>query len=153
VKETKDIIANTLVKNKVDPQIRQELLKWYETITHHIYFSSERKILIQQDGLAMGVPFSGLIAEFFLQNLEDSQLTQPFGKVKITAYFRYIDDILIIYDSRHTDIKNIQDDFNMLHPNLKFTAEPGRVDLSVLKVWFVKWLSSRMEELNVQERQ
>jgi len=35
-----------------------------------------------------------------------------------------VDDILIIYDSRHTDIKNIQEDFNTLHPNMKFTAEP-----------------------------
>jgi len=34
-----------------------------------------------------------------------------------------VDDILVIYDSRHTDIKNIQDDFNTLHPNMKFTAE------------------------------
>jgi len=34
-----------------------------------------------------------------------------------------VDDILIIYDSRHTDIKNIQEDFNTLHPNMKFPAE------------------------------
>jgi len=32
--------------------------------------------------------------------------------------------MLIIYDSCHTDIKNIQEDFNMFHPNMKFTAEP-----------------------------
>jgi len=67
VKETKDIIANTLVKNKVDPQIRQELLNWYDTITHQNYFFSNGKILIQQDGLAMGASSSGLIADFFLE--------------------------------------------------------------------------------------
>jgi len=72
----------------------------------------------------MGAPSSGLIAEFFLQNLEDTHLVQLYGKHKITAYFCYVDEILIIYDSRHTDIKNIQDDFIMLHPNMKFTAEP-----------------------------
>ena len=124
MKETKDIIANILVKNKVDPQIRQELLNWYDTITQQNYFSSKGKILIEQAGLAMGAPSSGLIAEFFLQNVEDTHLTQLFGKHNIAAYFRYVGDILIIYDSRHTDIKNIQDDFNMLHPNMKFTAEP-----------------------------
>jgi len=69
MKETKDIIANTLVENEVDPQIRQELLNWYDTITYQNYFSNNRKILIQQDRLAMGTPSSGLIAEFFLQNL------------------------------------------------------------------------------------
>jgi len=34
-----------------------------------------------------------------------------------------VDDVLVIYDSRHTDIKNIQDDFISLHPNMMFTAE------------------------------
>jgi len=124
VKETKDIIANTLVKNKADPQIRQELLNWYDTITHQNYFSSNGKILIQHDGLAMGAPSSGLTAEFFFQNLQDTHLVQLFGKHKITAYFCCVDDILIVYDSHHTGIKNIQDDFIMLHPNMKFTAEP-----------------------------
>ena len=75
MKETKDIIANTLVENKVDPQIRQELLNWYNTISHQNYLSSNGKILIQQDGLAMGATSSGLIAEFFLQNLEDTPHT------------------------------------------------------------------------------
>jgi len=124
VKETKDIIANNPVENGVDPQIRRELLNWYDTITHQNYFSNNEKILIQQDRLAMGAPSSGLIAEFFLQNLEDTHLTQLCNKHTITAYFRYVDDILIICDSRHTDIKHIQEDFNTLHPYMNFTAEP-----------------------------
>jgi hypothetical protein len=72
----------------------------------------------------MGDPSSGLIAEFFLQNLEDTHLKPLLNKNNISAYFRYVDDILIIFDSRHTDIINIQDDFNTLHPYMKFTAEP-----------------------------
>ena len=44
----------------------------------------------------MGAPSSGLIAEFFLQNLEDTHLVQLFGKHEITAYFCYVTDILII---------------------------------------------------------
>ena len=51
-------------------------------------------------------------------------LAHIYNKHNITAYFRYVDDILVIYDSRHTDIKTIQDDFNTLHPNMMFTAEP-----------------------------
>jgi len=103
------------VEKGVDPQIRRELLNWYDTITHENYFSNNEKILIQQDGLAMGAPSSGPIAEFFLQNLEDTHLTHLRNKHNITAYFRYVDDILIIYDFRHTDIKNILEDFNTFH--------------------------------------
>ena len=84
------------------------MLSWYDTITKQNYFSSKNKTLIQQDGLAMGAPTSGIIAEFFLQNLEDAYLTHLSDKHKIVSYFRYVDDILIIYDANYTDIDNIR---------------------------------------------
>jgi len=71
----------------------------------------------------MGAPTSGIIAEFFLHSLEDTHLTHLSNKHKIARYFPYVDDILIIYDSNHTDINNIRNDFNTIHPNMKFTAE------------------------------
>ena len=71
----------------------------------------------------MGAPTSGLISEFFLQNLEHLHLTHLSNKHKIINYLRYIDDILLIFDSNHTNIQNILDDFNAIHPTLKFTAE------------------------------
>ena len=37
--------------------------------------------------------------------------------------FRYDLRILLIYDSHHTNINNIQSDFNKIHQNMKFTAE------------------------------
>ena len=123
VKETREIIANTLRKNLTDPPAEQELLNWYDTITKQNYFSNKDTILIQQDGLAMGIPTSGIIAEFFLQNLEHAQLTHLSNKHKIVRYFRYIDNILIICDSNHTDIDNKQNDFNTLNSNMKSTAE------------------------------
>jgi len=119
IKGTREIIANTLRKNLTE----RELLSWYDTITKQNYFSSKNKTLIQQDGLAMGAPTSDIIAEFFLQNLEDAHLTHLSNKHKIVSYFRYVDDILIIYNANYTGIDNIQKDFNALHPNTKFTAE------------------------------
>ena len=71
----------------------------------------------------MGAPSSGLISEIFLQQMEHRRLTRLSTKHKIIEYVRYVDDILIIYDSNHADIQTILTDFNELHPNLKFTAE------------------------------
>jgi len=71
----------------------------------------------------MGAPTSGLIAEFFRQNLENIHLAHFTEKHKIAGYFRYVDDILLIYDPDHTNIQGITNDFNYLHPNLKFTTE------------------------------
>jgi hypothetical protein len=47
VKETWEIIANTLRKNQTDPPAERELLNWYDTITKQNYFSNKDKILIQ----------------------------------------------------------------------------------------------------------
>jgi len=66
---------------------------------------------------------SGLIAEIFLQHIEHSHLICLTHKHKIINYCRYVDVILLIFDSSHTCIQKILDNFNSLHPKLRFTAE------------------------------
>jgi len=46
---------------------------WYDVITGQNYFANKDTV-IQYDGLAMGAPSSGLIAEMFLQNIEHLHL-------------------------------------------------------------------------------
>jgi hypothetical protein len=111
------------VNNLLDSQTREEVIRWYDTITQQTYFSNNGKIIIQKEGLGMCAPTSGLIAEFFLQNLANIHLAQLSDKRKIAGCFHYVDDILLIYDSSHTNIQDISNDFNTLRPNLKFTAE------------------------------
>jgi hypothetical protein len=123
VKETKEIITNKLDNNNTDPQTKHEILNWYDTITNQNYFSNNGIIHIQKEGLAMGAPTSGIIAEYFLQHLEDTHITHLSRKHNIVAHFRYVDDILLIYDSQHTDTNSITRDFNNIHTNMKFTAE------------------------------
>ena len=123
VAETRNTISYTLKENLLDPQNQQELLNWYDVITQQNYFTINDEVLLQRNGLAMGAPTSGLLSEFFLQNLEHLNLAHLSNKYKIVNYLRYVDDILLIFDSNHTNIQNILDDFNAIHPNLKFTAE------------------------------
>ena len=73
-KKTKTILENMLTQNIVDPQTQQELLQWYDVITKQNYFTNNNDIIIQHDGLAMGTPSSGLIAEIFLQHKEHLHL-------------------------------------------------------------------------------
>jgi len=123
VKETRTILANIMTQNPIDPHTKQELLKWYDVITMQNYFAHKGKTVIQQDGLAMGAPSLGLIAEIFLQHIEHSHLAHLTHKHKIINYCRYVDDILLIFNSSHTDIQKILADFNSLHHKLQFTAE------------------------------
>ena len=81
------------------------------------------EIIVQQDGLAMGAPSSGLIAEIFLQHLEHTHLPHIACKHKIVDYCRYVDDIFLIFDATHTNIREITKDFNDLHHTIQFMAE------------------------------
>ena len=74
VKETRAILANILQQRLIHPNTQQELLKWYDIITKQNYFAHKEQTVVQRDGLAMGAPSSGLIAEIFLQHMEHSHL-------------------------------------------------------------------------------
>jgi hypothetical protein len=76
VTETKTILTNMLKHELVDLQTQQEILSWYNVVTKQNYLPHNKNIIIQQDGLAMGAPSSGLIAEIFLQHLEHLHLTR-----------------------------------------------------------------------------
>jgi hypothetical protein len=90
----------------------------------------------------MGAPSSSSIAEIFLQHTENVRLAHLTHKHIIINYFRYVDDILLIFDPNHTDIQAILKDFNTLHPNLQFTAEVEREKtLNHLDISFTKLLT------------
>jgi hypothetical protein len=44
-------------------------------------------------------------------------------KFQIIDYHRYVDEILIIYNIYTTDINNTLEEFNKMHPKIKFTME------------------------------
>jgi hypothetical protein len=120
--DTKHILNDILNRNLTPPQTTTELLAWYDVITQQNYFSNE-DIIIQKDGLAMGSPSLGTISEIFLQYLEHSRLSTIVKELQLINYFRYVDDVLITYDERHTNINTITNRFNSMHPNVQFTNE------------------------------
>jgi hypothetical protein len=65
----------------------------------------------------MAAPSFGILSEIFLQHAEHLHLPRLTQRHKLTNYFRYVDDIFLIYDSSYTDIQDILDDFNSIYPN------------------------------------
>ena len=73
--------------------------------------------------MAIGAPTSSILSELYLQYLENTTIFDILFKFKILGYFRYVDDILIVYNQSHTDIEEVQSTFNNITPKLKFTLE------------------------------
>ena len=68
----------------------------------------------------MGLPISSTTAEIFLQHMENTLIKQLFDTQNIVFYTRYVDDILLIYNSQHTTPETIHNYINRIHPNLHF---------------------------------
>jgi hypothetical protein len=71
----------------------------------------------------MGAPTSAILAEVFIKYLEYTKIVDILLKSQIIDYYRYVDDILIIYNAHTTNINDVLDKFNKIHPKIKFTIE------------------------------
>jgi hypothetical protein len=63
------------------------------------------------------------ILQVHLRSLENNEVYYLLIKHNVTGYFRYVDVVLIRYDTSKSNIHYILDDFNKLAPKLKFTLE------------------------------
>ena len=71
----------------------------------------------------MGAPTSSVFSEISLQHIENTAIYDIVIKYHIVGYFRYVDDILIVYNKTTTNIYDVFNIFNNLMPTLKFTIE------------------------------
>jgi hypothetical protein len=58
----------------------------------------------QRDDPAVGPPPSVILSEIFLQYVEENYTAQMARNYQLLDYFRYVDDIVIIYGRNVTDI-------------------------------------------------
>jgi hypothetical protein len=42
----------------------------------------------------------------------------------VLLYTRYVDDVLVIYDSTRTNTQQLNEQFNIIHKNMEFKATP-----------------------------
>jgi hypothetical protein len=71
----------------------------------------------------MGAPTSAILTEAFIQHLEHTRIIDTLKKSQNLDYHRYVDDILIIYNTRPININNTSEEYNKMHPKIKFTIE------------------------------
>jgi hypothetical protein len=106
-----------------DGRIKYELTNISKTIIEQNYFQFENSFYSQESGLAMGSPTSSIFSEVYRQYVENTAVCDIVTRNNITGYFRYVDDILIVYNRTTTDILKVFDSFNQLMPTMRFTTE------------------------------
>ncbi len=124
INETIEIIRQNLIKHKKlsTPEI-VELIELLQLVLSQNYFTFNGKIYKQKEGLAMGSPLSGFLADIFINNLENSIIKNYPQAHKIISYSRFVDDTLLIFNGSTDEIKTLYETFNKAHSNIKFTIE------------------------------
>jgi uncharacterized lipoprotein NlpE involved in copper resistance len=63
--------------------------------------------------------------------MEHEQIYPVLTEQQIIAYFRYVDDILIIYDQKKINIEHTLNKFNKLQPSINSLQKMNYMNLSV----------------------
>jgi hypothetical protein len=75
--ETANLIYNILKTNQnINDSNQKEILHTLDTIMEQSYFQFQQKCFKQTEGLAMGAPTSAILAETYIQNMEQNKFTQ-----------------------------------------------------------------------------
>ena len=125
VAETLRILKINLINtNKLDIESINELMDVLELILDQNYFTHNNQFFSQQEGLAMGSPLSGLLADIYLNNFENSFiLTNNEHSDNIMFYGRYVDDTFLIYKGTQRQIDRLHNYVNNINDNIQFTLE------------------------------
>lgn len=125
IKETVTIIRNNLLKHGTMSRAEIfELIEILELVLSHNYFLFNNKFYIQEDGLAMGSSLAGLLANIYINYLENRFFrSQTHLRDKLLYYKRYVDDTLILFDGTTKEIDNLAVELNKMHPKIHFTVE------------------------------
>jgi uncharacterized protein (DUF1697 family) len=117
------IITTACQNNNIEDNLKQNIIKLSKTIRGQNYFQFLDKTYVQTEGLAMGAPTSSIFSELYLQFLKNSTIYNILINYDVKGYFRYVNDILIVYDEEKTNVDTLLDCFNNISPKLKFTIE------------------------------
>jgi hypothetical protein len=117
IDETLDIIRARLLQNN-DAQITHQIFSLLRQ-SYQNYFTSQQNIYQPNQGMSMGSPISSLIAKIFLQQYEETNIKQLLNTKNLAFYMRYVDDILIIFDTTKINLHTINTYISNLHNNIK----------------------------------
>lgn len=126
VNETLDILQNNLrTHSSLSEDKQEELLILLKLVLKQNYFCFNNEYYIQHEGLAMGSPLSGILAEIFLNDFENKHIWADKNKHKdkIVFFYRYVDDVILLFHGNQRQIALFNNYTNNVHPKLKFTTE------------------------------
>jgi hypothetical protein len=111
-----------LDRNNINKKIKKQIIQLLNTIIEQNYFQYNNQLFRPENGIAMGSPISGTLAEIYLQQIEELYIKHWIESQEIIYYKRYVDDIIIIFDQHGINEATITSIMNNINEQLEFKA-------------------------------
>jgi hypothetical protein len=121
--ELVNIIDKMCNEQNIEHTLKMEIINIVKLVIAQNYYKFGGKTYLQKRGLAVGAPTSSILSEIYMQHLENTIIYDILREFKIEGYFRYVDDILILYKETTTNIEEVLNSFNNINPKLRFSME------------------------------
>ncbi|KAJ8915301.1 hypothetical protein NQ315_014809 [Exocentrus adspersus] len=116
------IVEDLLRFENVEDNIIVDILSILNFCLFQDFFTFNNKIYRQPDGLAMGSCLSPLLADIFMNFLENKFIITN-NNNEILHWFRYVDDCLCFLNCDRTGAEALLTKLNNVHPKISFTLE------------------------------
>ena len=110
----------------------ESLLELAKCVLENNVFEHNGSIFKQKQGTAIGTKMAPPYAILFMSYLEELLLDSFPLKPKV--WWRYIDDIFLLWEHGEDTLKQFIDHLNKAHPTIKFTAEYSKNKINFLDV-------------------
>ena len=98
-----------------------QLVELTELCLRSSFFQFQDKYYEQIEGAAMGSPLSPIVANLFMENLEEEAIRSAPLQPKL--WRRYVDDTFVIWPHGQEELHRFHEHLNSLHSNIHFTME------------------------------
>ena len=98
-----------------------QLVELTELCLGSSYFQFQDKYYEQIEGAAMGSPLSPIVANLFMENLEEEAIRSSPLQPKL--WRRYVDDTFVIWPHGQEELQRFHQHLNGIHPSIHFTME------------------------------
>ena len=111
-------------------------------------FEHNKRFFKQKQGTAIGTKMAPPYAILFMDELEQNILEGSVHKPHV--WWRYIDDIFLIWEHGEESLKEFLDYLNSCHPTIKFTANYSPKSVEFLDVKVIRHGDSLVTDLFVK---
>ena len=121
-----------LTMNTIDQALINDILTLVDFILKHNLFVFDDERYLQTNGTAMGTKMAPTYTNIFMHYIGNT-FPSSFN-LRPTAYFRYIDDIFLIWPHGIDTLQTFLENANTTHPNISVTHEYSSTVVSFLDV-------------------